>query len=132
MQINKKSSLVLATTGALLLAACGGSDSASDADPCDAAATVADALNAGESSQTAEEAIEALSDFADALEDFADVAPDELKDDAELLAEGTRVLADADPENPSEEVLAIVDGDEYDNAGEAFEDYAQGTCGLEF
>lgn len=135
MQINRKIPfLSLAVVGALSLAACGSSDSGSaDADPCDAAQKVADTFEAGDSAESAEDAIAALGDFADALSDFADAAPDDLKGDAELLADATQKLSESDPvAGPSEELLAIVDGEEYDAAGERLEDYIQGTCGIDF
>ena len=134
MQINRNIPLLsLAVVGALSLAACGSSDSASSDDPCDAAQKVADTFDAGNSAESADEAIAALGDFADALSDFADAAPDDLKDDVELLADATQQLSESDPEaGPSEELLALVDGEEYDAAGERLEDYVQGTCGIDF
>ncbi|MFK7917812.1 MAG: hypothetical protein AB8G14_07020 [Ilumatobacter sp.] len=125
--------LSVLATSALVLSACGGSDAASNADPCEVAQTVADAFEEGDAAESAEDALAALANFASTLEDLAKAAPDDLKADIELLADGTRQLADSDPdEGPSDEVLAIVDGDEYDAAGERLEDYIQGTCGLDF
>lgn len=134
MNTSRKTPIISAlVVGAMTLAACGGSDSASDADPCEVAQSVADAFAAGDAAESAEDAIAALGTFASSLEDLAKAAPDEFKADFELLADGTRQLADSDPEEgPSDEVLAIVDGDEYDAAGERLEDYVQGTCGLDF
>ena len=135
MHINRTTPLLsFIVVGALSLAACGGSDSGSgDADPCDAAQKVADTFEEGESAASAEDAIAALGNFADALSDFAEVAPDDLKDDVELLADATQKLSESDPETgPSEELLALVDGEEYDAAGERLEDYIQGTCGIDF
>lgn len=126
--------LPFVVVGTFALAACGGSDSGSaDADPCDAAQKVSDAFAAGDAAESEEEARDALGDFSDALEEFARTAPDDLKADAELLAGGTRRLADVPAgEQPSEEVAAILDDESYDAAGDRLEAFFEETCSLEF
>ena len=124
--------LAFVLAGTFVLAACGGSDSGSS-DPCEAAQKVSDALEAGDGAESEADAREALANFATALEGFADSAPDDVKADAELLADGTRQLADVPAgEPPSEEVIAILDDESYDAAGDRLEDFFQETCSLEF
>lgn len=134
MNTSRKTPIISALiVGAMALAACGGSDDASNADPCEVAQTVADAFAEGESADSDEDVIAALGTFATSIENLAKAAPDEFKADFEFLADATRQLADTDPEaGPTDEVLAIVDGPEYDAAGERLEEYVQGTCGLDF
>lgn len=133
MNTSRKTPIISAlVVGAMALAACGGSDAASDADPCEAAQTVADVFAEGEASDNAEDGLAALSKLSTAIEDLAKVAPGEFTADFELLADGMSQLAASDPEaGPSEELLAIIDGEDYDAAGERLEDYVQSTCGLD-
>jgi|GEM_PF-6141487 len=98
---------------------------------CGAIQSVADAFAAGDSADTQEGAIAAIENFALALADFAEVAPDEIKTEADLLAEGTQLIANADLDNITEEDLAVLDDPSYDAAGETLEDYARTNCDIE-
>lgn len=117
-------------TAALALTACGGSDPA-DADPCDSAREAAQVVADGNDVETPEEIVEALNEFADVLNELADRVPEDLKADAELLAAGTRVLAEIDPETgPTEEQQAIFVDTDYDAAGTRIDAYLDETCSV--
>lgn len=129
----KFSNVTLLAVGALMIVACGGGSDAADADPCDAALEVTEAFDAGDNATSAEDVLAASGALADALTEFAKVAPDDFSADAELLADGMRRLSQADPETgPSEELIAILDGAEFNDAGDRLEEYVGETCGLEF
>lgn len=132
MQTSTSPLLALAITGALALAACGGSDAASDTDPCDAAAAVGEAFESGDAATSPEETVEAFGDLADALDDFADAAPDEIQADVDALADAMRELARIDPEaGPNEEQNALIGSDELDAAGDRVGDYLEENCDIE-
>ena len=118
----------IASVGALAIASCSSGDS--EAEPCAAAQDVADAFIVGTDASTLDEANVALDQLADSLTDFADAAPSEIKDDAELLAENTRLLADSDSETPTEEELAAITSAEYNTATENFSNYVEDNCGI--
>lgn len=124
--------LALVLVGAFAIAACGGSDAGSADDPCEAAQKLSDAFEAGDAAESEEAARAALGNFATALEDFAAAAPDDIKADAELLASGTRQIADVpEGEQPSDEVAAILGDEEYDAAGDRLEEFLGETCSIE-
>jgi len=127
---NTTTLLSVAAGVALVVASCGGSDASSEADVCAQVQEIADVFARGDDATTQEEALEALDDFAAALEDFAAIAPSEIKDEAEVLAEGTELLAESDPDEPSEEALAVLEDDAYNEAGDALEDFALETCDI--
>lgn len=125
--------LALTLVGAFALAACGGSDSGSSADPCDAAQKVSEAFEVGDSAETDEEISEALDSFVDALENLAKAAPDEIKSDVELLAEGTRALSEIEPGTaPTQEQQELLESEEFDRAGDRLDEYFEESCDLEF
>ena len=132
MRSTKKSTVLVSTAvaAAFALASCGGSDSgASEADVCASIQGIADVFAEDPESET--EALDAIAKAADAMDDFVGVAPSEIKGDAEKLADGMRLLADTDPLNPSEEALAALEDESFDEAGENIEEFALETCDID-
>jgi len=133
----------------LLLASCSAStdhaaNSASSADPTAPAPSVEHAGRTvatvpEEGSAPATTGFDSASDGEDPSDEaevapgrrLAEVAPDEIKTEADLLAEGTQLIANADLDNITEEDLAVLDDPSYDAAGETLEDYARTNCDIE-
>ena len=113
---------------------------AEDVDPevCEAADDVKEAFDIGEVAESDEEFVAAFDGFATALEGFAAVAPDSIVDVATSYAEDTRTVADAaaEPdidfdEDPPAEILAILEGEEYNTASESLATYLVETCNVD-
>ena len=89
--------------------------------------------------QNAFEDPEQLDEAVDAVDGIADAAPDEIRDDAKVVADGFRDLADAfsdiDPDDPDAALEAFEDVDEQlaevEEASAAVEAYAAENCGLD-
>jgi len=133
MQTSKNAIIALGVVGALALAACGGSDSASESDdPCAGTSDLAAAFEAGDSAESPEDALDAIGSLADALDDFAASAPDEVRADAEALAEATRTLSEVDPNGElTDEQAELMASDDLDAAGDRIEEYLDENCDIQ-
>lgn len=126
--------LAVAVTGALVLAACGGSDDDSaGGDICAELERIAEIGIAGDAATTDAEISVALQDFADAMQDVAAAAPDEIKADAEKFAEASAVLAGIEEgqDDLTEEQAAVIADEDTAQAADAVAAYASKECGIE-
>ena len=144
--------LVLVAAASALLVSCGGddddgggeSDGEGAGDYCEALADFkasSDALDAFGDDSTPEQVETAFTDIDETLDPLVAAAPDEIKADAELLASSTRELVDALAANDydlevfaldegNQELLASLDSEEFNAAGERLDTYGQDQCGI--
>ncbi len=124
----------VAVVGALVLAACGGSDDASSGgDVCAELEKVAEIVQAGDAATNDAEISTALKDLADALQGVVAAAPDDLKADAETFAAATAVLAGIEEGQAefTDEQAAVVADEDAGRAADAVGEYATEECGIE-
>ena len=143
--------LVLLAAGSALLVSCGGDDDDGSGGGGEAAgdycAVLADFKAATESADASDddatpEQLEAsFADVEERLDPLIAAAPDEIKSDLELLASGTRQLIDALAasdydfeafalDEGNQELVASLDSEEYNAAGERIDTYGEEQCGI--
>ena len=125
MSIHKITSVSVAALAALTLGACGGSE-ASEAEVCDSLTEVAAVIESGDDMDPAE----AVGELVTKLEAFVEIAPDDINSEAETLLDGTKQVQETlgGDSEPSDEDLAFLEDEEYDEAGDKVGEYAERTC----
>jgi hypothetical protein len=144
--------LVLVAAASALIVSCGGDDDdgggegggEAAGDYCEALADFkasSDALDAFGDDATPEQLETAFTDIDETLDPLVAAAPEEIKADAELLASSTRELVEAFAANDfdlevfaldegNQELVASLDSEEFNAAGERFDAYGQEQCGI--